>query len=209
MENEQQTVGGLQKLFSVTNTRAHKIVSILGLRLKFRTSNMAEPAISLGKHSYLPYNVIINHADTKIGNFCSVANGATIGAGTHPTNFLSTHPFQYVKQPDVFGDVGVPDENLKNFDYFMPVMVGNDVWIGKNATLMDGITIADGAIIGAHSVVTKDVPPYALLVGNPAHQLGWMSEFGHRLKFDANGIAVCPESKQEYSLAGNKVKRIK
>ena len=69
--------------------------------------------------------------------------------------------------------------------------------------------IGEYAFIGAGAVVTKDIPPYALVVGNPAKQTGWMSEYGHKLKFDANGIAVCPESKQEYKLTGNKVRRVK
>ena len=81
--------------------------------------------------------------------------------------------------------------------------------IGANATIVCGHDIGKFAFIGAGAVVTKNVPDYALLVGNPARQLGWMSEFGHRLEFDKNGIAVCPESKQEYKLENGLVERIK
>jgi UDP-2-acetamido-3-amino-2,3-dideoxy-glucuronate N-acetyltransferase len=87
--------------------------------------------------------------------------------------------------------------------------VGKGVSIGANATIVCGHDIGDYAFIGAGAVVTKNVPAFALLVGNPARQTGWMSEYGHKLKFDDNGIAVCPESKQEYKLESGAVSRIK
>jgi UDP-2-acetamido-3-amino-2,3-dideoxy-glucuronate N-acetyltransferase len=80
--------------------------------------------------------------------------------------------------------------------------------IGANATIVCGHDIGEYAFIGAGSVVTKHVPDYALVVGNPARQIGWMSEYGHRLNFDENGIASCPESNEKYELAENKVRKI-
>ena len=80
--------------------------------------------------------------------------------------------------------------------------------IGANATIICGHDIGRFAFIGAGAVVTKHVPDYALLVGNPAKQMGWMSEYGHRLDFDDAGFATCPESGQRYQLVGNQVERI-
>ena len=75
--------------------------------------------------------------------------------------------------------------------------------IGANATIVCGHDIGEYAFIGAGAVVTKTIPPYALVVGNPSKQIGWMSEYGHRLEFDAEGIAICPESNEKYKLEGN------
>ena len=80
--------------------------------------------------------------------------------------------------------------------------------IGANATIVCGHDIGEYAFIGAGSVVTKHIPAYALVVGNPARQIGWMSEFGHRLNFDENGIAICPESQDKYELIDNQVRKI-
>jgi len=86
--------------------------------------------------------------------------------------------------------------------------VGKGATIGANATIVCGHNIGKYAFIGAGAVVTKAVPDYALVVGNPAKQTGWMSEFGHKLTFDNNGIATCPESKQEYKMEGGGVRRV-
>jgi UDP-2-acetamido-3-amino-2,3-dideoxy-glucuronate N-acetyltransferase len=80
--------------------------------------------------------------------------------------------------------------------------------IGANATVVCGHDIGAYAFIGAGAVVTRTVPDYALVIGNPAKQTGWMSEYGHKLKFNEKGIAVCPESQQQYRLEHNKVSRI-
>jgi UDP-2-acetamido-3-amino-2,3-dideoxy-glucuronate N-acetyltransferase len=81
--------------------------------------------------------------------------------------------------------------------------------IGANATIVCGHDIGEYAFIGAGAVVTKTIPAYALVVGNPAKQIGWVSEYGHRLDFNSEGIAICSETKQEYKLENNQVKRIK
>ena len=81
--------------------------------------------------------------------------------------------------------------------------------IGANATIVCGHDIGKYAFIGAGAVVTKTIADYALVVGNPARQMGWVSEYGHRLEFDERGIAICPETKQEYKLENNRVERIK
>jgi UDP-2-acetamido-3-amino-2,3-dideoxy-glucuronate N-acetyltransferase len=86
--------------------------------------------------------------------------------------------------------------------------VGKGASIGANATIVCGHDIGEFAFIGAGAVITKNIPAYALYVGNPAKQIGWMSEYGHRLKFDDKGMATCPESQQMYQLSNNKVERV-
>jgi UDP-2-acetamido-3-amino-2,3-dideoxy-glucuronate N-acetyltransferase len=87
--------------------------------------------------------------------------------------------------------------------------VGKGASIGANATIVCGHDIGEYAFIGAGAVVTKTIPSYAIVVGNPAKQIGWVGEYGHRLVFNDKGIAVCPESKQEYKLDNNTLIRIK
>ena len=90
----------------------------------------------------------------------------------------------------------------------MDKLVKKGVSIGANATIVCGHDIGQFAFIGAGAVVTKTVPPYALFVGNPARQIGWMSEYGHRLEFNSDGIAICPESNEKYKLLNQTVQKI-
>jgi UDP-2-acetamido-3-amino-2,3-dideoxy-glucuronate N-acetyltransferase len=108
----------------------------------------------------------------------------------------------------VFTNVTNPRSAVVRRGQYAKTVVKKGASIGANATIVCGHDIGEYAFIGAGSVVTKTVPAYALMVGNPAKQMGWMSEYGHRLTFDTNGIAVCPESKQEYKLENGSVKRI-
>jgi acetyltransferase-like isoleucine patch superfamily enzyme len=117
----------------------------------------------IGDYTFLSQNVTI--MNTRIGKFCSIAQGAAICLGKHPSStFVSTHPafFSTHKQ----NGMTFADQNY--FDEMGKTTIGNDVWIGVNAIIMDDVTIGDGAIIGAGAVVTKDVPPYAIVVGSPA-----------------------------------------
>ena len=129
----------------------------------------------MGKNSYACNYFCVSNIETKIGNFCSIADNVTLGTTFHPINRLSTHPFTYFEPMRLSKKYP-----LKNFTYHKPVTVGNDVWIGKHVTVMDGITIGDGAVIGTNAVVTKDVPPYAIMVGIPARVL--------RYRFDEQTI---------------------
>jgi UDP-2-acetamido-3-amino-2,3-dideoxy-glucuronate N-acetyltransferase len=95
--------------------------------------------------------------------------------------------------------------NRKN--EFKKTLVKKGASIGANATVVCGVTIGEFAMVGAGAVITKEVKPYALVVGNPARQIGWVSEYGHRLHFSAEGTAICPESKQLYKLENEVVKR--
>jgi UDP-2-acetamido-3-amino-2,3-dideoxy-glucuronate N-acetyltransferase len=109
----------------------------------------------------------------------------------------------------VFTNVNNPRSGVNRRGQYDKTHVGNGASIGANATIVCGHDIGEFAFIGAGAVVTKNVPAYALLVGNPAKQLGWMSEYGHRLQFNKEGLAICEESKQEYKLENNLVTRIK
>lgn len=126
---------------------------------------------NLGKHTYLGDRTVIwNSEKTSIGKFCSIAIDVAIGAFKHPTKTLSMHPFVYTKYHESFSDdirLENPLIHLKDIGW-QKVVIGNDVWIGAKATIMPGITIGDGAVVGSNAVVTRDVPPYAIVVGVPA-----------------------------------------
>lgn len=118
---------------------------------------------NIGRHSYMGEGCCVYDPNTKIGSFCTIAHNVLIGAGQHPLNFLSVHPFQYSN------NFVKHKKNIdKPFLSYSPVEVGNDVWIGSNVVIMDRIRIGDGAVIGSNAVVTKDIPPYAIAVGIPA-----------------------------------------
>ena len=110
----------------------------------------------------------------------------------------------------VFTNVTNPRSAVNRRGQYAKTIVGKGASIGANATIVCGHDIGEYAFIGAGAVVTKHVPSYALVVGNPARQIGWMSEFGHRLEFNENNVATCPESQQKYQITDSKtVIRIK
>ena len=109
----------------------------------------------------------------------------------------------------VFTNVINPRSAVNRRGEYARTLVKKGASIGANATVVCGNDIGSFALIGAGAVITKDVADYALVVGNPAKQIGWVSEYGHRLNFDETGTAVCPETGEIYSLVENKVKRIK
>lgn len=155
----------------------------------------------LGENCNLGQNVVVS-PDVILGNNVKVQNNVSIYTGVTCADDVFLGPSM------VFTNVNNPRSAVQRRGQYLKTHVGKGATIGANATVVCGHNIGEYAFIGAGSVVTKDIPAYALFVGNPARQLGWMSEYGHRLKFDANGIAVCPESKQEYKLEGKKVRRI-
>lgn len=119
-------------------------------------------ADSIGKYTYINDYCMIDKNVASIGAFCSIAYNARLGLGSHPTDWVSSHPFAYAKK------YGFIDQD-KSFEQSPgKTVIGNDVWIGANATVLAGIKIGDGAIIGANSLVTEDVPPYSVVVGTPA-----------------------------------------
>lgn len=124
---------------------------------------------SVGRYTYMCNNCEFNNC--KIGSFCSISGNVKVILGSHPSSkWISTHPLFFSK--NTFAGKGFIDEN--RFEEFKKTAngfsceIGNDVWIGSNVNILQGLTIGDGAIIGANSLVTKDVPPYAIVGGNPA-----------------------------------------
>jgi UDP-2-acetamido-3-amino-2,3-dideoxy-glucuronate N-acetyltransferase len=108
----------------------------------------------------------------------------------------------------VFTNVINPRSAVNRKSQYARTHVGKGVSIGANATIVCGHDIGEYAFIGAGAVVTKNVPPYALVIGNPARQTGWMSVHGHKLHFDAQGLATCPEGGEQYKLENGKVTRL-
>ncbi|WP_428005635.1 CatB-related O-acetyltransferase [Athalassotoga sp.] len=126
-------------------------------------SNSSVTNSKIGLYSYIGQRTIIQNAS--IGNFCSISWNVTIGPDMHPINYLSTH-----LMINKFSDEPVFDTQVKRIE------IGNDVWMGCNVVVMPGVKIGDGAIIGSSAVVTKDVPPFAIVVGVPAHVIRYRFE---------------------------------
>lgn len=156
----------------------------------------------LGKSCNIGQNVVVS-PEVTLGNNVKVQNNVSIYTGVTCDDDVFLGPSM------VFTNVTNPRSAVNRKSQYAKTHVGKGASIGANATIVCGHDIGEFAFIGAGAVVTKNVPAFALLVGNPARQIGWMSEFGHRLDFDANGVATCPESGQTYKLENNLVKRIK
>jgi len=117
----------------------------------------------VGDFTYVGSRSSVGNCD--VGKFCSIGPGAIVGGlGLHPSNWISTHPVFY----STHGQIGITFADRNYFDETARSRVGNDVWIGARAIVMNGVTVGDGAIIAAGAVVTKDVPPYAVVGGVPA-----------------------------------------
>ncbi len=147
----------------------------------------------LGEKCNIGQNVVIS-PKVVLGNNVKVQNNVSIYTGVECADDVFLGPSM------VFTNVINPRSAINRQDSFAKTHVGKGASIGANATIICGHDIGEYAFIGAGAVVTKHVPPYALVVGNPARQIGWMSEYGHRLEFNAQGRAVCPESGQNYQL---------
>ena len=156
----------------------------------------------IGKACNFGQNIVVSPG-VVLGNNVKVQNNVSIYTGVTCDDDVFLGPSM------VFTNVINPRSAVNRRDQYAKTNVGKGVSIGANATIVCGHDIGKFAFIGAGAVVTKNVPDYALLVGNPARQLRWMSEYGHRLEFDKNGIAICPERKQEYKLEKGLVERIK
>ena len=156
----------------------------------------------LGERCNIGQNVVIS-PDVILGNNVKVQNNVSIYTGVICEDDVFLGP------SCVFTNVTNPRSSIIRRGQYAKTHVRKGASIGANATIVCGHDIGEYAFIGAGAVVTKDVPAFALFVGNPAKQIGWVGEYGHRLHFDENGFSICPESKQEYSLANNIIKRIK
>jgi len=156
----------------------------------------------IGQHCNIGQNVVIS-PEVILGNNVKIQNNVSIYTGVTCDDDVFLGP------SCVFTNVTNPRSAVNRRGSYAKTHVGKGASIGANATIVCGHDIGAYAFIGAGAVVTKNVPPYALLVGNPAKQLGWMSEFGHRLTFNKDGLATCSESGQTYKLENNEVTRIR
>ena len=156
---------------------------------------------TIGKKCSIGQNVVVS-PDVVLGSNVKVQNNVSIYTGVICEDDVFLGPSM------VFTNVINPRSAIIRRDEFKKTLVKKGASIGANATIICGNTIGEYSLIGAGSVVTKEILPYALVVGNPSKQIGWVSEYGHRLNFDENGIAICPESKEKYRLKNNKVAKL-
>ena len=155
----------------------------------------------IGENCNIGQNVVVS-PDVVLGNNVKVQNNVSIYTGVTCEDDVFLGPSM------VFTNVINPRSGINRRGQYASTLVKKGTSIGANATIVCGITLGEYCFIGAGAVVTRDVPPYALVVGNPARQSGWMSEFGHKLLFDKNGMATCPESKEKYSLVNGSVIKV-
>lgn len=149
------------------------------------------PNCVIGENCNIGQNVVVS-PEVVLGNNVKVQNNVSIYTGVTCDDDVFLGPSM------VFTNVINPRSAVNRKNQYAKTHVGKGVSIGANATIVCGHDIGEFAFIGAGAVVTKTVKPYALVVGNPARQMGWMSEYGHRLSFNENNIAECEESKQKY-----------
>lgn len=156
----------------------------------------------IGKNCNLGQNVVVS-PDVVLGNNVKVQNNVSIYTGVICEDDVFLGPSM------VFTNVINPRSAINRRGQYLKTVVRHGATIGANATIVCGHDIGRFAFIGAGAVVTKTVGDYELVIGNPAKHAGWMSEYGHKLFFDKNGVAVCPESKEKYKLESGKVNKAK
>ncbi len=159
------------------------------------------PNSILGENCNIGQNVVISPG-VILGKNVKVQNNVSIYEGVTCDDDVFLGPSM------VFTNVINPRSAVNRKNQYLTTHVGKGASIGANATIVCGHNIGDFAFIGAGAVVTKEVPAYALVVGNPARQMGWMSEYGHRLNFDNEGFAICQESNEKYKIENNQVTKI-
>lgn len=155
----------------------------------------------IGENCNLGQNVMVG-SGVVLGNNVKVQNNVSIYTGVVCEDDVFLGPSM------VFTNVINPRSAIIRKHEYKQTLVKRGASIGANATIVCGNTIGSYAMIGAGAVITHDVKPYALVIGNPGRQVGWVSEWGHRLSFDATGKAVCSESRQQYQLSGNQVFKV-
>lgn len=159
------------------------------------------PNCVIGENCNIGQNVVIS-PEVVLGKNVKVQNNVSIYTGVICEDDVFLGPSM------VFTNVTNPRSAVNRKSQYAKTTVKKGATIGANSTIVCGHDIGEFAFIGAGAVVTKNVPAYALVIGNPAKQTGWMSEYGHKLFFDNNGIAICPESKEKYKLENNTVSKI-
>jgi UDP-2-acetamido-3-amino-2,3-dideoxy-glucuronate N-acetyltransferase len=159
------------------------------------------PGCEIGENCNIGQNVVVSPG-VILGNNVKIQNNVSIYTGVVCEDDVFLGPSM------VFTNITNPRSAIIRKDQYARTHVGKGASIGANATIVCGHDIGEYAFIGAGAVVTKNVPAFALVLGNPGRQAGWMSEYGHRLIFNEEGIADCPESKERYLLKDGKVTKI-
>jgi UDP-2-acetamido-3-amino-2,3-dideoxy-glucuronate N-acetyltransferase len=155
---------------------------------------------TIGENCNIGQNVVVS-PDVVLGRNVKVQNNVSIYTGVICEEDVFLGPSM------VFTNIINPRSQIIRKEQYTRTLVRKGATIGANATIVCGNEIGEFAFIGAGAVVTKNVKPYELIVGNPGRHVGWMSEYGHRLEFDDNGIADCPESHEKYRLKEGKVSK--
>ncbi len=182
-------------------------------------SSFIDPGCQIGSGSkiwhfcHIMKNAVIGQ-NCNIGQNVFIASGVILGNNVKIQNNVSVYA-GVVCEDDVFlgpsmvfTNVINPRSAVNRSGEYAKTIVKKGATIGANATIVCGHSIGRFAFVGAGAVVTKDIPDYALVLGNPAHQVAWMSEYGHRLQFDAENMATCPESGEKYQLKNNEVVKL-
>lgn len=159
------------------------------------------PGSVIGENCNLGQNVVIS-PEVILGRNVKIQNNVSVYTGVICEDDVFLGPSM------VFTNILNPRSAIVRKDQYVKTLVGKGASIGANATIVCGNPIGAFSFVGAGAVVTKEVKPYALVVGNPAKQVGWMSEHGHKLNFNNEGVAVCPESSQKYELKNGQVRKI-
>lgn len=174
---------------------------VIGVGTKIWHFSHIMPDCVIGENCNIGQNVVISPKVT-LGRNVKVQNNVSIYTGVECEDDVFLGPSM------VFTNVINPRSAINRKNEYAKTLVKKGASIGANATIVCGHAIGRFAFIGAGAVVTKEVPDYALVMGNPARQTGWMSEYGHKLKFDQRGEATCPESGERYQLTNGKVTKV-
>ena len=159
------------------------------------------PNSIIGQNCNIGQNVVVS-PQVEIGNNVKIQNNVSLYTGVICEDDV------FIGPSVVFTNVINPRSAVSLKDQYKKTIVKTGASIGANATIVCGHTLGKFSFVGAGAVITKDIPDYALFIGNPGFQSAWMSEYGHKLIFDSNGMATCPESNQKYQLLNGIVNRI-
>lgn len=190
----------------MTNYFAHETAVVdngctIGMGTKIWHFSHIMPNCVIGENCNIGQNVVIS-PEVILGRNVKIQNNVSIYTG------VTCEDDVFLGPSCVFTNVTNPRSAVNRKGGYAKTKVGKGASIGANATIVCGHDIGEYAFIGAGAVVTKTIPPFALVVGNPAKQLGWMSTYGCRLHFDENGVARCPESGEKYQLLNGNVTKI-
>lgn len=176
--------------------------SIIGDGTKIWHFSHIMPKCYIGESCNIGQNVVIS-PDVRLGRNVKVQNNVSIYTGVECEDDVFLGPSM------VFTNILNPRSHVIRRDDYQRTILRQGASVGANATIVCGVEIGAFALIGAGAVIIKDVKPYALVVGNPARQIGWVSNYGHRLHFDENNTATCPESGERYQLSNDQVSVLK